>query len=78
MRRELGFTCSAGIAHTKVLAKLTAGMHKPCQQTILPSTAVAGLLESLPIGKLRALGGKLGQQIVQLLVISTVGACLAQ
>lgn len=75
MRQELGFTCSAGIAHTKILAKLTAGLHKPCQQTVLPALAVAGLLQDLPISSLRQLGGKLGKQIVQQLDISTVGAC---
>lgn len=39
---ELGYTCSAGIAHTKLLAKLCSGLHKPAQQTVLPAAAVAG------------------------------------
>ncbi len=30
-----GFTCSAGIAHNKLLAKLGSAMHKPNQQTVV-------------------------------------------
>jgi hypothetical protein len=38
---------------------------------------VAGLLEELPIGKLRQLGGKFGDEVQQALGITTVGAlCL--
>lgn len=32
----LGFECSAGIAHNKILAKLVCGMNKPNKQTVLP------------------------------------------
>ena len=39
---ELGYTCSAGIAHTKLLAKLASGLHKPAQQTVVPAAAVPG------------------------------------
>jgi DNA polymerase eta len=58
--RELGFTCSAGIAANKLLAKLCGGLHKPNQQTILPASAVTALLDPLPIDRLRGFGGKLG------------------
>lgn len=58
--RELGFTCSAGIAANKLLAKLSGGLHKPNQQTILPASAVTALLDPLPIDRLRGFGGKLG------------------
>ena len=37
--RRLGFTCSAGIATNKLLAKLCGGLHKPNQQTVLPPKA---------------------------------------
>lgn len=37
---ELGYTCSAGVAHNKLLAKLVAGMHKPRQH--VGGTAAAG------------------------------------
>ncbi|KAI8000494.1 DNA polymerase eta [Camellia lanceoleosa] len=45
-------TCSAGIAHNKMLAKLISGMNKPAQQTVVPFTSVKGLLEHLPIKKM--------------------------
>lgn len=61
---ELHYTCSAGIAHNKMLAKLGSGRNKPNKQTILPSAAVPGLMVSLPLTKIRFLGGKLGAQLV--------------
>jgi DNA polymerase eta len=50
--QETQFTCSAGIAHNKMLAKLTSSMHKPAQQTVVPSSYVPALLASLPIKKM--------------------------
>ncbi|KAL4428594.1 hypothetical protein ABPG77_008906 [Micractinium sp. CCAP 211/92] len=73
VRRELGYTCSAGIAHTKLMAKLCSGLHKPAQQTVLPADAVPILLGPLPIPKLRGLGGKFGEQVMSELGIGTVG-----
>eukprot|EP00928_Gymnodinium_smaydae_P056801 TRINITY_DN4011_c1_g4_i1.p1 TRINITY_DN4011_c1_g4~~TRINITY_DN4011_c1_g4_i1.p1 ORF type:complete len:708 (-),score=134.94 TRINITY_DN4011_c1_g4_i1:302-2425(-) len=59
--RQLGFTCSAGVAANKMLAKLCGGLHKPNQQTVLPAGAVAELLDPLPVDRLRGFGGKLGE-----------------
>uniref|UniRef100_A0A804RFI2 UmuC domain-containing protein n=1 Tax=Zea mays TaxID=4577 RepID=A0A804RFI2_MAIZE len=53
---ETQFTCSAGIAHNKMLAKLVSGMHKPAQQTVVPSSSVQDLLASLPVKKMMILG----------------------
>ncbi|RUS78734.1 hypothetical protein EGW08_013485, partial [Elysia chlorotica] len=58
--QETGFTCSAGIAHNKMLAKLACGRNKPNKQTVFPLSSVAGVFETLPIPKIRHLGGKLG------------------
>jgi len=58
MHAQVHFTCSAGISHNKNLAKLGSGMHKPNQQTILPYSVVHSLLPSLPIDRIRGLGGK--------------------
>uniref|UniRef100_A0A0A9XPW2 DNA polymerase eta n=1 Tax=Lygus hesperus TaxID=30085 RepID=A0A0A9XPW2_LYGHE len=67
MRREVlkvtGFKCSAGIAHNKILAKLAAGIHKPNRQTVLPQASVAQLYSTLPVYKIRSLGGKLGREL---------------
>jgi len=73
VRVELGYSCSAGIAHNKLLAKLCSGLHKPSKQTVLPEAAVPALLAPLPLAKLRSLGGKLGQSVTEVLSIETVG-----
>ena len=58
--KRLGFTCSAGVAANKMLAKLAGGLHKPNQQTVLPPQSVTALLDPLPVDRLRGFGGKLG------------------
>ncbi|OIW18089.1 hypothetical protein TanjilG_01178 [Lupinus angustifolius] len=74
--KETEFTCSAGIAHNKMLAKLASAMNKPAQQTVVPHSSVAGLLESLPIKKMKQLGGKLGSSLQSDLGVNTVGDLL--
>jgi len=37
VEEKLGYTCSAGIAKNKMLAKLAAGWKKPNQQVCLPT-----------------------------------------
>ncbi|KAL9236000.1 hypothetical protein vseg_010715 [Gypsophila vaccaria] len=73
---ETEFTCSAGIAHNKMLAKLTSGLNKPAQQTIVPSAAVKDFLGPWPIKKMKQLGGKLGDSLQIDLGIKTVGELL--
>ncbi|PIA29900.1 hypothetical protein AQUCO_05800169v1 [Aquilegia coerulea] len=74
--QETEFTCSAGIAHNKMLAKLASGMNKPAQQTVVPFSAVNELLASLPIKKMKQLGGKLGSSLQSDLGVNTVGDLL--
>ncbi|XP_021608536.1 DNA polymerase eta isoform X3 [Manihot esculenta] len=74
--KETEFTCSAGIAHNKMLAKLTSGMNKPAQQTVVPFSSVKELLDSLPIKKMKQLGGKLGTSLQNDLGVNTVGDLL--
>ncbi|CAA6671883.1 unnamed protein product [Spirodela intermedia] len=74
--KKTSFTCSAGIAHNKMLAKLASGMHKPAQQTVVPSSSVTELLASLPINKMKQLGGKLGSSLQRDLGVTTVGNLL--
>ena len=57
------FRCSAGIAHNKMLAKFSCGINKPNKQTILPQEEVSDLFKSVPLCKLRGLGGKLGADV---------------
>ncbi|KAJ4782982.1 DNA polymerase eta [Rhynchospora pubera] len=74
--QETKFTCSAGIAHNKMLAKLASPMHKPAQQTVVPATSVPDLLASLPVKKMKQLGGKLGTSLQDDLGVNTVGDLL--
>ncbi|XP_076912922.1 DNA polymerase eta-like isoform X2 [Bidens hawaiensis] len=74
--KETEFTCSAGVAHNKMLAKLASGMNKPAQQTIVTLSSVKGLLEPLPIKKMKQLGGKLGSSLQTDLGVNTVGDLL--
>ncbi len=55
-----------------MLAKVSCGFHKPNKQTILPHDQVQKLYEKLKIRKLRGLGGKLGDNVVQDLDCETV------
>ncbi|RVD84650.1 uncharacterized protein DFL_006387 [Arthrobotrys flagrans] len=63
VRRRLGYTCSAGIARNKMLAKLGSGYKKPNQQTIVRNRAVHHFLSSMKFTSIRNLGGKLGSEV---------------
>ncbi|OAQ31089.1 DNA/RNA polymerase [Linnemannia elongata AG-77] len=63
VKDELGYTCSAGIANNRLLAKLGSGMNKPFQQTLILPRYIPDLLHDLKITKIRNLGGKFGKQI---------------
>ncbi|KAL0106543.1 hypothetical protein PUN28_016321 [Cardiocondyla obscurior] len=71
--KETGFRCSAGISQNKILAKLACGLHKPNRQTILPEAAVSSLYSTLPIKKVRNLGGKFGDVVIESLGCNVMG-----
>uniref|UniRef100_A0A3Q1HC56 DNA polymerase eta n=1 Tax=Anabas testudineus TaxID=64144 RepID=A0A3Q1HC56_ANATE len=73
IEKHTGFRCSAGISHNKVLSKLACGLNKPNRQTVLPLDSATELFNSLPICKIRNLGGKLGTSISETLGIETMG-----
>lgn len=64
IRRQIGYTCSAGIASNKMLSKLGSGHKKPNQQTVIRNRAVQHFLADMKFTKIRNLGGKLGEQVV--------------
>lgn len=70
---ELGFTCSGGIAPSKLLAKLASGMNKPAQQTLVTPAQIPRLLGPLPIGRIRGLGGEFGDRVARDLGATTIG-----
>lgn len=57
----------------QILAKLACGLHKPNCQTILPEAAVASLYSKLPVKKVRNLGGKFGDVVVESLGCKVMG-----
>lgn len=64
IKDRLKYTCSAGIARNKMMAKLGAGYKKPNQQTIVRNRAIQQFLSGFKFTKIRNLGGKLGEQVV--------------
>lgn len=45
--KQLGLTCSAGIGHNKLIAKLAGSLHKPNDQTLVYPWAAAALLSTI-------------------------------
>lgn len=63
IHERLKYTCSAGIAKNKLLAKLGSAHKKPNQQTIVRNRAVQNFLREFKFTKIRNLGGKLGEDV---------------
>lgn len=76
VKQQTQYECSAGIAHNKILAKLTCGMNKPNKQTVLPIESVSGLFQNLAVSKVKNLGGKLGEEVCQKLNVKTMADLL--
>ncbi|KAL9044891.1 MAG: hypothetical protein Q9214_002005 [Letrouitia sp. 1 TL-2023] len=62
--QRLKYTCSAGIARNKMIAKLGSAHKKPNQQTIVRNRATQQFLGNLNFTRIRNLGGKLGEEVV--------------
>ena len=77
IKNTLGFTCSGGIAHNKLLAKLASSMHKPNKQTMVPLSAVSGLMSSLSLTRLKGFGGELGRILMEKMKANTVSDLLS-
>lgn len=58
IRKELGLTCSMGIAPNKLLAKLASGMEKPDGLVVIPKEKVSQVLNDLPVDRLCGVGQK--------------------
>lgn len=76
VRERLRYTCSAGVAQNKMLAKLGSGHNKPNKQTIVRNRAVQQFLSGFKFTKIRNLGGKLGDEIMSIYGIDTVSELL--
>ena len=64
IRERLKYTCSAGIARNKMIAKLGSAHKKPNQQTVVRNRAVQQFMGGFKFTKIRNLGGKLGDEVV--------------
>jgi nucleotidyltransferase/DNA polymerase involved in DNA repair len=61
--KQLGYSCSGGVAHNKMLSKIASAMHKPNRQTLVPSCAVKNMMACIPINRVAGFGGKLGESL---------------
>ncbi|KAJ5908512.1 hypothetical protein N7495_001194 [Penicillium taxi] len=63
---KLHYTCSAGVARNKMMAKLGSACNKPDKQTVVRTRAIQKFLGGYKFTQIRMLGGKLGDQITSL------------
>lgn len=73
---DLQYTCSAGIARNKMLAKLGSSHKKPNSQTVIRNRAIQHFLSPLNITKIRNLGGKLGSEVISAFQTDSLAALL--
>ena len=58
VKKELGLTCSVGIAPNKLVAKIASALHKPDGLTVVLPGEEQSFLAKLPVGKLWGVGEK--------------------
>jgi DNA polymerase-4 len=72
VEREVGVTCSVGVAPTKFVAKLASDGCKPNGMLVVPAEGVLDYLEPLPVGRLWGVGEKTGDTLGRM-GIRTIG-----
>jgi DNA polymerase-4 len=72
VEREVGVTCSVGVAPTKFVAKLASDHCKPNGLLFVHASAVSEFLEPLPVGRLWGVGEKTGE-VLGRLGVRTIG-----
>jgi len=70
--KEIGLTISAGVASSKLVAKIASDFNKPDGLTIVPAGSEAEFLAPLPIKRLWGVGKKT-QETLGLLGVHTIG-----
>jgi nucleotidyltransferase/DNA polymerase involved in DNA repair len=63
--KQLGYSCSGGVSHNKMLSKIASAMHKPNRQTLVPTIAVKNIMDFLPVNRVAGFGGKLGESLAE-------------
>jgi DNA polymerase-4 len=72
VQREVGVTCSAGVAPTKFVAKIASDLCKPDGLLLVPAGGEVAFLEPLPVGRLWGVGAKTGDTLGRL-GVRTIG-----
>lgn len=72
VREKIGLTVSAGIASSKLIAKIASDLEKPDGLTVVPEGLVRRFLSPLPIEKLWGVG-KVTRKDLALLNVKTIG-----
>jgi DNA polymerase IV len=72
VRREVGLTASAGVARTKMVAKIASDLEKPNGLTIVPPGTEQAFLAPMPVGRLWGIGPKT-QPRIEAAGIRTIG-----
>ncbi len=72
IKKQLGLSCSVGIAPNKLLAKLASSLNKPDGLTLIPKDKAKQILSPLEVTKLCGIGGKTAK-ILSNLGIHTLG-----
>ena len=72
VKSELGLTVSAGVAPSKLVAKIASDLEKPDGLTVVPADQVESFLARLPISRLWGVG-RTTQKALSLLGVETIG-----
>jgi DNA polymerase-4 len=72
VQKEIGLTVSAGVAPSKLVAKIASDLNKPDGLTVVNEGEVQKFLDPLPIEKLWGVG-KITQRDLSLLNVKTIG-----
>ncbi|OZJ03933.1 hypothetical protein BZG36_03611 [Bifiguratus adelaidae] len=65
IHQQLGFTCSAGVARSKIVAKLVADAHKPNAQTVITPDAEYAFMNAVQVRKIMGFGWKSLKQLCE-------------
>ncbi len=72
VEREVGVTCSVGVAPTKFIAKLASEDCKPDGMLVITADGIAGFLDPLPVRAMWGVGEKTGE-VLSKMAIRTIG-----
>ncbi|KAG5360818.1 N-acetyltransferase eso1 [Yarrowia sp. B02] len=65
VHEELKYTCSAGVARCRSVAKLASAQNKPNNQTIVRAGALMNYLKKKSLTDIGGMGGKLGEEVLE-------------